>query len=89
MSKPLFEPNDRVKIKRSEGDMDSEDFGASGLVIESNLKRFYPRLNDTFFYFGTFQEFPEWCAIATEKVVSGSSRQYTIRIDQLIKVEEE
>jgi hypothetical protein len=88
MKKQLtFNVNDKVKIHREKGDMDSEDFGASGLVIHSNLGRFGARLNDTFFYFGTLKEFPEWCVIATSKIVDSSSRQFAIRIDSLELVE--
>jgi hypothetical protein len=82
-------PGDRVKIKREEGDMDSEDFGMSGLVIHSNLKRFGPYLNHTFYVFGNITEYPEWCAISTDKLVLGSTKHYCVRIDNLIKVEDE
>jgi hypothetical protein len=89
MSKqPVFTPDDRVKIIRYDGDMDAEDFGMSGLVIESNLKRFGPYLNHTFYYFGTLQEYPEWCVISTDKLVKGNTKHYAIRIDNLVKVDE-
>ncbi len=84
---PTFNVDDKVKIIREEGDMDDEDFGASGHVIASNLGRFGARLNDTFIYFGTIKELPEWCVISTSKRVDNSSRQFAIRIDSLKLIE--
>jgi len=74
-------PNQKVKVKRSPGDLESVDFGASGLVIETNLRRFGPWLNDVMYYFGEIKEFPEWCVIGTSKVVTNSTRHFAIRKD--------
>lgn len=48
-----------------EGNMDKEDFGAYGIVLESPLKKFIYRLNDIFYYAGTMKENEDWCIIST------------------------
>lgn len=81
----------KVKIKRYEGDMGSEDLGASGLVIHSNRQRFGHYINDVMFYMGEIKEFPSWCVISTTKLVLNNSRHFMIMIrkDDLEKVKEE
>ena len=84
-----FVPDQKVKVKRSSGDMQDEDFGASGLVIETNLKRFGPWLNDVMYYFGEIKEFPEWCVIGTSKIVTNSTKHFAIRKDNVEPVPDE
>lgn len=78
--------DDRVKLKREDGDLDPVDLGSSGHVIESHLLRFGPYINNVFFYMGQIKEAPDWCVLATETPFTGSTRFFMTRKENLIKV---
>lgn len=83
-----FKMDQKVKVKREEDDMDSVDFGASGLVIHSNLKRFGPYLDSVLYYMGELKELPEWCVVGTSKVITSSTKHYMIRKENIEDSEE-
>ena len=59
----MFEP---VLLNYTEEDLESLDFGMSGIVLESPLKKFMKptnRLNETYYYRGTIKENTDWCVI--------------------------
>jgi len=78
-----FKPDDRVKLIRYDGDEDPVDFGASGFVIQLTIGRFGPYVKDTFYYFGSIEEFPEWCVISTTMNVTSTTKHYAVRKDRI------
>ena len=68
--KSKFEINQPVLLNWTEDLLDDEDFGLSGMVLESPFKEFKNKLTNTFYYGGTLMENPEWC-ILEDKLRNG------------------
>lgn len=58
---PKFKPYDLVRLKYDESELEPEDLGASGIVLQSPLRGF--DLHGTYQFMGHFMENPIHCFI--------------------------
>ena len=72
----FYERNEPVLLDYTKDDLYSEDFGMSGIVLESPFKNFIDKLDETFYYFGTIQENDEWCVISYRSYEGKRLKEY-------------
>lgn len=80
MMESKYEINQPVKLAWTDELLDDEDFGLSGMVLESPFKEFKHILNDTFHYGGTLMENPEWCILEARDMRGDTRRIYWMQV---------